>query len=110
MKFTLFYAFLFLATCFTIGHNTSLEAKHHTRFSINFHPQVHHPVTPYVVERYPAYVEERVYIQSYAQPYAQPYGYPVYQERVYVQPAPRAYYVAPQRPTFYSGFSFGFGR
>ena len=88
---------------FIFGPQTSLEAKHHNHFSVNFSPVYSAPAQTYIVEQYPTYVEERVYMAPHG------YAYPSYSERVYVQPAPRVRYVYPQRPAYYSGFSVGFG-
>ncbi len=102
MKLSILCSVLLLTAFFVVGPKLSLEAKHHTHFSLNFGPLISTP--GYVVEQqYPTYVEERVYVNPYGY-----YPYPV-RERVYVQPAPRTY-VYPSRPAVYTGFSLGFFR
>lgn len=81
---------LTLAALFIGG--TQLEARSH--FSFNIGPVFAPPA--YVVQPYPAYVQQRTYVDSW--------GYPYHREAVVVQPAPAYYPVAPQ--PFYS---FGFG-
>lgn len=97
MKSSILCSILFLSTLFIVGPTPSLEARHHhhNRFSVNFGPIFSVQPSPYIVERPPVYVQDRYYYG--------PYGY---HERVYVQPAQRAY-VYPARPVCYTGFSFG---
>ncbi len=109
MKSTILCAVLLLTAFFTFGPKFSLEAKHHrhhsrdhSHFSLNIGPMLSYPTAPaYVVERQPAYVEEHIYTDYY--------GNASYRERIYVQPQPVRYVYQP-RPTFFSGFSFGFFR
>jgi hypothetical protein len=102
MKLTALFSVLLLTAVFAASPK-SLEARHHCcggpRFALNVGSVLATPAPRYVVESYPTYVEEHVYVDQY--------GYP-YRERVYVQPAPRAYYVYPPRPTIFTGLSFGF--
>lgn len=99
MKLTTLCVTLALAAAFIVGPKFALEARHHhSRVSVNMGPVISCAPAPVVVQQYPAYVQDRVYVD--------PYGYS-YSERVYVEPAPRAYYVYP-RPAFFSGFSLGF--
>lgn len=101
MKLSFFCTAFVLAVALIAGPKFSLEAKHRNYFSLNFGPAFAYPPPAVVVQpSYPTIVEQRYYVD--------PYGYPSY-NTVYVQPAPRAYYVYPPRPAFYSGFSFGVG-
>jgi len=84
---------LFLLGALFLGPTGSLEAKHRNYFSFNVGPMFA-PAPAYVVQPYPAYVEQRTYVDAW--------GYP-YREAVVVQPAPQVVYAQP------APISFGFG-
>jgi hypothetical protein len=97
------YTFLFTAAMFAIGF-TSLEAGHHHRKRVSLELGTVVPArhSTYVVEQYPSYVEEHVYMDPYM------YGHP-YRQTVHVyHPAPARVYHHYQRPAIFSGISFGF--
>ena len=97
---TIFSAFI-LSALFLFGPTFSLEARHHhhhrhNHFSVGFGPVISVAPRPYIIERSPAYIENRVYVD--------PYGY-AYKERIYVEPARTCVY--PSQPALFTGFSFG---